>query len=58
MIDGIILPEQTEKLIQEMIPFYGEDKQEVIRTIITIFLHDNISKIDENLFCAANKLPE
>jgi hypothetical protein len=46
----IELNEPQESIIKEMIPMYGQDEQEVVRTIILMFFHENITKIEELLY--------
>lgn len=39
------LNEAQENIIKEMVPMYGENESEVIKTIIVMFLHENMQKI-------------
>ena len=38
----IRLDEVHWKIVQGLIPFYGSTEAEVIRTIVTMWIHDNI----------------
>jgi Arc/MetJ-type ribon-helix-helix transcriptional regulator len=42
----INLNEEQTNMINEMVPMYGENDSEVIKTIIVMFLHENMDKID------------
>lgn len=44
------LNEVHMNIIKEMIPIYGENEDEVIKTIIIMFLHEHISNV-EDLLC-------
>jgi hypothetical protein len=44
------LNEVQENIIKEMIPLYGENESEVIKTIIILFLHRNIDKVEDLLY--------
>lgn len=41
----IHLNESQENIIKEMVPMYGENESEVIKTIIVMFLHEHINKV-------------
>lgn len=43
--------ETQAALIKEMIPMYGENEDEVIETIIIMFFHEHINKVEDLLRC-------
>lgn len=49
---------EQEKLLKEMIPYYGKDQSEVLKNIFMMFIHDNSNKITEVLFMHQDLLGE
>ena len=44
------LNETQASIIKEMVPMYGENESEVIKTIVVMFLHGNIEKVENLLY--------
>jgi len=51
------LNETHTSFIREMVPLYGDNESEVIKTIIIMFLHENSEKVDTALCLTSNDLP-